>query len=129
VTPEHLTSSGSYGSEPLSNRAVVTSTIPDLCRADRSASRASRRRFVPGSIEAHALQGEIHFLECLFAEIGDAQQIVARAMEQVLNGEYAALLEAIRGSHGQTDLGRAHFQPFLRLPGFLFGSAEWDAGA
>src|SRR5690348_3601478 len=80
-------------------------------RLHRGAARSGNRYLASrAAVEPDAFERLVDFFERLLPEIRDAQQVFWRAMQQVIDGEDAALLEAIRRAHGQANFGGAHVQ-------------------
>jgi len=79
---------------------------PPLTNSDRLAA---------GAVEADAFEGFVDLFKRLLAEVRDAEQVFLAAVEQVVDGEDAALFETVRGPHGEADFGRAHLQFFSEI--------------
>src|SRR5262249_29595448 len=67
------------------------------------------------AIEADSLERRVDLFQGLFAEVRNAQQIIAGAVEQIADGKDAALLQAVRRADRQPDLGGGHFQSIGEL--------------
>ena len=83
---------------------------------------------LPGRIEADAFQRLVDFFERLLAEVRDAQQVFARAVQQVVHGEDAPFFEAVGGADGEADFGGAHFESIADVLRFFEGTIERNAG-
>jgi len=82
----------------------------------------------PGrAIKADALQCQVDFLQRLLAKIGDPQQIVAGAFQQIFDGEDPALFETVRGANRESDFGGTHFKSRLPFFEFFVLTAEWNS--
>src|SRR5713101_8480653 len=81
--------------------------------------RRSRHRYFPllPAKEADVLQREVDLLECLLAEIGDAEQILAGRVQEIVDREDALFFEAIGRADGQADFRSAHLEPLLQVLG------------
>src|ERR1700680_2204503 len=77
--------------------------------------------------KADSFQGFVNLFQGLFAEIRNAQQVIARAMEQVVDGENASLLKAIRRADRKADLGRAHVQAGAEILGLAVERTQRNA--
>jgi hypothetical protein len=78
-------------------------------------------------MKADAFEREVDFFQSLLAEVGNAQQIFARAVQQIANGEDPSFLETVRCTNGQANLGSAQLQAFLHRARFFFCAAQWNA--
>src|SRR5262249_4542007 len=103
---------------PRRERAADVLLAATSLRRDRQISAAA--------IKADAFERLVDFLQRLLTEVGNAQEIIARAIEQVANREDAFLLEAVGGSHRQADLGRAEVQAIGQRLSPPFGGVERD---
>src|SRR6185436_10133536 len=90
-----------------------------------------RHRLLPpaGAVEAKLLQGLVDFFQGLLAEVGDAQQILRGAVEQIADGEDSFLLQAVRRADGQADFGRAHLEALRHETQMFFFTTERNAGS
>lgn len=79
-------------------------------------------------MEANLGECVIHFVERLFAEVRNAQQVFPGAVQQVVDCEDAFFFEAIGRADGQADFGRAHLEPILHTLIGEFSMIEWNAG-
>ena len=77
-------------------------------------------------MEADVGQRLVDFLERLFSKVGDAQQIFARAMQQIVDGEDTAFLETICRADRKAHLGRAHFETRVEVLAFFIRTVQWD---
>ncbi len=80
-----------------------------------------------GPVETNAFERLVNFVERFLAEVGDAQQILAFALQEIVDREDASLLEAVGGSHGKPDFGGAHLQPLGQFLGLFLNRAKWNA--
>ncbi len=79
-------------------------------------------------MKADFFQRIVHLVERLFAEVGDAQQVVAGAVEQVVDREDAFLFEAVGCADGQADFGRAHLEAIFHALVGQLSVIQWNAG-
>jgi hypothetical protein len=79
------------------------------------------------STETNTFQRQVNFFQGLLAEIRDAQQILAGAMEQIVDGEDPFFFETVRGANRQPDLGRTHVQLIGNVFGLRIGRTKRDA--
>lgn len=79
-------------------------------------------------MEADSLESLVNFFESLLAEVGNAQQIFARAMEQIVDREDAFFFEAVGRADGEADFRSAHFQTILQSLIGQFGLVQRNAG-
>jgi len=66
-------------------------------------------------IEPDPFQGLIDFFEGFFAEIGNGQQILRPALEQIPDRQYPMFLQAIGGADREADFGNTHVQFFFHI--------------
>ena len=63
--------------------------------------------------KAKPFQSRVDFVQRLFAKVGDAQQVFAFTVQQVVDRKNSAFFKAVGGTYGQTNFGRAHLKTFL----------------
>jgi hypothetical protein len=80
-----------------------------------AAAKLNVRWLAARAIEADVFERLVDFFEGLFAEIRDAEQVFARAIEQVVDCKDAALFEAVGGADGEADFGRAHLEFVFKI--------------
>ena len=97
-------------------------TAPPVAREAYDALTVSSRFLL--AIKADPLQRLVHLLQRLLAEVRDAQQILAGAMEQVVDRENPPLLQTVRRPDRQADLRRAHLQLVGKVLGLGVGRSE-----
>jgi len=101
---------------------------PDPFTADRARSLLWVHLLSVGAVEADTFQGGKNLVERLLAEIRDAQQVFARAIQKISHGENATFLEAVRRADGEADLGGTHLKASLLATGLFVGGAKRNAG-
>jgi hypothetical protein len=79
--------------------------------------------FAARAIKADALERLVDLFERLLTEVRNAQQVVTRALQQVVNRKDASLFEAVGRADRQADLGGAHIQTIGQITGLLIGHA------
>jgi hypothetical protein len=68
-------------------------------------------------------QSLVNFFQCLFAEIGNAQERFRFAVQEIADGEDAFLFQAIRRPDLKIDFGNAQFKPILSQTCFFISAA------